>query len=206
MTDALFALVPVWGAWALAAATFLSCLAVPIPSSLLMLAGGAFAASGDLTLWSVVFAAWVGAVVGDQAGFALGHFGRRIWQNRPVPSAGMQAMITRAQAYLQRRGGLAVFLSRWLVSPLGPYINLLAGAGGLSWYRFSLGSLSGEAVWVALYVLLGWLFSTQIETIADLASNAVGLLATLAIAAGLWRLRRAHRPGPKANHKARIQT
>ena len=137
------------------------------------------------------------------AGFWLGS---RVWRGRRAPAPGTQALITRARAFLHRCGGIAVFLSRWLVSPLGPYINLLAGAGGLSWYRFSLGSLSGEAVWVALYVLLGWLFSTQIETIADLASNAVGLLATLAIAAGLWRLRRAHGPGPKANHKARIQT
>lgn len=206
MTDALFALVPVWGAWALAAATFLSCIAVPLPSSLLMLAGGAFAASGDLSLWAVVLAAWVGAVVGDQAGFALGHFGSRVWRGRRAASPGTQAMIARARAFLQQRGGTAVFLSRWLVSPLGPYINLLAGAGGLGWARFALGSLTGEAVWVALYVSLGWLFSAQIETIAELASNVVGLLATLAIAAGLWRLRRAHRHSPEADHKARIQT
>lgn len=206
MTEILFALVPVWGGWILVGATFLSCLAVPLPSSLLMLAGGAFAASGDLTLWSVVLAAWVGAVVGDQAGYVLGHFGKQIWRDRPGPGPGTLAILTRARAFLQQRGGLAVFLSRWLVSPLGPYINLLAGAGGLSWPRFSLGSLAGEAVWVALYVALGWMFSAQIEAVANLTGNVVGLLASLAIVLGLVRLHRAHPSTSTGDHKARIQT
>ena len=40
MTDWLLALVPTYGLWLLAAATFLSCLAIPIPVSILMLAAG----------------------------------------------------------------------------------------------------------------------------------------------------------------------
>ena len=54
---------------------FLSCLLVPIPTSLMMLTGGAFAAAGDIALWQVALAAWVGAVLGDQTGFFIGRKG-----------------------------------------------------------------------------------------------------------------------------------
>lgn len=40
-TDAVFALLTTYGPWVVFAAAFLSCLALPIPTSLMMLAGGA---------------------------------------------------------------------------------------------------------------------------------------------------------------------
>ena len=201
MTDALFALVPVWGAWLVAAGTYLSCLALPIPSSFLMLAGGAFAAAGDLSLLSVSFGAWAGAVLGDQSGYALGRTGGAPLLRRIDRGPRRAQVLAQARGFLRARGGMAVFLSRWLFSPLGPYVNFLSGAGGLGWRRFTLGSVSGEAVWVLVYVSLGWAFSAQIETVAELAGNAVGLLAALAVVGVTGRMlwhRRAQ--------SARIQT
>ena len=46
MTETLLALLPAWGPWLLAATTFLSCLMLPIPASMLMLAGGALGGHG----------------------------------------------------------------------------------------------------------------------------------------------------------------
>ena len=75
MSDWFLAAVGSWGIPALALATFLSCLAVPLPSSMMMLAAGAFAASGDLVLWQVMAAALTGALIGDQLGYAAGRLG-----------------------------------------------------------------------------------------------------------------------------------
>jgi len=68
VTDWLLSLVPTYGLWLIAASTFASCLALPIPASVLMLAAGGFAASGDLVLAQVIAAALGGAVAGDQTG------------------------------------------------------------------------------------------------------------------------------------------
>ena len=76
MTDWLLAAVPGYGPWLVAAVTFLSCLALPVPASLLMLAAGGFAAAGDLALWQVAGGALAGAVAGDQAGLLGGAGGR----------------------------------------------------------------------------------------------------------------------------------
>jgi len=48
MTDLILTLAADYGVPLLFSVTFLSCLALPVPSSLLMLASGGFAAAGDL--------------------------------------------------------------------------------------------------------------------------------------------------------------
>ena len=68
MSDYLLSLVPAWGPWLLAITTFLSCLALPVPASLMMITAGGFVASGDLVRWQIGAAALIGAVLGDQTG------------------------------------------------------------------------------------------------------------------------------------------
>ena len=53
MIETILALVPTYGLLLVALGTFLSCLALPVPSSLIMLSAGGFAAAGDLVLWQV---------------------------------------------------------------------------------------------------------------------------------------------------------
>lgn len=184
MTSAdVFLLVSRYGAIVLALGTFLSCLALPVPSSLLMLAAGAFVASGDLPLWAAFGAAFLGAVAGDQVGYAIGHRGGGPLIARATRKPAGQRLAERAQAISDRYGGPGVFLSRWLFSPLGPYVNFLAGATGPGWRRFTAWAVAGEAVWVTIYLGLGYAFADQITTVAQIAGNAVGFLAAAAIAA-----------------------
>ncbi len=188
MSETLMALVPVYGIWLIAAVTFLSCLAVPVPSSLLMVAGGAFAAAGDLSLPATGAAAYAGAVAGDQLGFAIGRRAESLIERLKRGPEKRRALILRAQAFADRWGHAGVFLSRWLLSPLGPYVNFIGGATGLNWGAFTLWGAMGELVWVLLYTGLGFVFSDQIQMVADLASNISGLLAAGALAWVLGRL------------------
>ncbi len=188
MTDTLFGLIPVYGAWILLIGTFLSCLAIPVPTSLMMLAGGAFVASGDLNLVAVVLAAWTGALLGDQAGYFIGRRGGALLLARAGRSSHAAEPMARATSYLQRRGGSAVFFSRWLLSPLGPYVNFIGGAGRLNWPVFTLWSGLGEAVWVMIYVTLGFAFASRIDAVASVTGNLAGLLAAGAVAVLLGRV------------------
>ncbi|MDG4648119.1 VTT domain-containing protein [Roseibacterium sp. SDUM158017] len=186
MTETLLALVPVYGIGLVAVVTFLSCLALPVPSSLVMLAAGGFAASGDLVLSQVALAALGGAIAGDQAGYQLGRFGRRLLAGRRLP-ASRARLLAQARRMLHEKGAMSVFLSRWLFSPLGPYVNFAGGAAHLPLGRFTRAAVAGEAVWVAIYVGLGAAFAEDLVALADILGSASGLLAALA-AAGLLLL------------------
>lgn len=185
MTDWLLAAVPHYGLWILSATTFLSCLALPVPSSMMMLAAGGFSASGDLSLPQTLAAAYLGAVAGDQAGYALGRAGGAALLDRLARAPQRAHLIGRATDLLHRHGALAIFLTRWLFSPVGPWANLTSGAARLGWGRFTLWGAAGEAVWVGLYTVMGRLFADNLEAASDLLSSGLGLIAGLAAVAGL---------------------
>jgi membrane-associated protein len=188
MTELLLQWLADYGIWLIGATTLLSCLAIPVPSSILMLTAGGFVASGDMVGWSVVASAFGGAIVGDQIGYVIGRTGGAAIISRLARNARRAKLVARATEYLRQRGIVAVFLSRWLVSPLGPYVNLASGASQLGWHRFSAASFSGEAVWVAVYVSAGYAFADRLIEVSSLLSNASGMLAagTVTILLGLW--------------------
>lgn len=206
MTDWILSQLPLYGPWLVGITTFLSCLALPVPSSLMMIAAGAFVASGDLALVPVAGAAFGGAVLGDQLGYWIG---RKAAHLLPDPGSKRAALVTAALENLAKNGAVAVFLSRWLFSALGPWVNLAAGASGYCHRRFTLADVLGETVWVAVYVGLGLAFGANLQAAADLAGNALGLLAAGAVALGLgaWLLRALARPGTsRASRAGRIRS
>lgn len=196
MSDYLLSLLTDYGAAALALTTFLSCLALPVPASLAMLAAGGFVAAGDLGPAATFAAAFGGAVLGDQAGYGIGLRFGSAGLDRLAARPKRGALLRKAVDDLNRRGVPLVFLSRWLFSPLGPYVNFAAGATRLSWRRFTFGGVTGEAVWVGLYVGLGAAFAQSMDAISDILGSLSGLLAAIAVAAaaGVWLFRaaRAH--------------
>lgn len=190
MTAWLLGLVPQYGLWLLAATTFFSCLALPFPASILMMTAGGFVAAGDLALLPTFAAAAAGGIAGDQLGFWAG---RRIGSpllTRLRRDPARDKLLARAVRMMDRRGILAVFLTRWLFSPLGPWVNLTAGSTGYHWHRFTAAGVAGEAVWSGLYVGMGYVFAGNIEAASDMLGSVLGLLASAAAAVilGLWLL------------------
>lgn len=190
MTDWLLALVPTYGLWLIAATTFASCLALPIPSSVIMLAAGGFAAAGDLVLWQVIVAALGGAVAGDQFGYAAGRIGGGPFLDKIAKSPSRSKVVAKARATMDAKGGVAVFLSRWLFSPLGPYVNVISGSMRHDWLRFTLWGILGEIVWCALYVMMGRSFAGNLSAASDMLGSILGLVATgtAVIGLGAWLL------------------
>jgi len=200
MTEALLDLVPRYGLYLIGLSTFLSCLALPIPSSLIMLSAGAFVAVGDLAMITTAGGAFAGAVLGDQAGYLIGARGGASMRRLSGHRARVAALMSQASDLSACWGGPGVFLSRWLFSPLGPYMNFVAGAAGMAWPRFALWGAMGEAVWVALYVGLGYSLATQIEAVGAILGNLSGALAAGAVTVGLGLWLRAILRAEKVHH------
>ncbi len=188
MTEWLLALVPTYGLWLLAATTFCSCLALPFPASIMMMTAGGFVAAGDLVLWQTFMAAAGGGIAGDQAGFWAGRRLGTPLLTRLRRDPARDTLLVKAVAIMERRGVVAVFLTRWLFSPLGPWVNLTAGSTGYGWTRFSVAAVAGEAVWAALYVGMGYGFAGNIAAASDMLGSVLGVLAggAVVVILGFW--------------------
>lgn len=197
MTEAVLALVPTYGLWIIAGCLLLSCLALPLPSSILVMTAGGFASTGDLVLWQVQAMAFLGFVLGDQLAYAIARSGARPVIQRLRRHPRFAGVFDRASGLLDRHGLLAIILSRTIISPLGPYIGYLSGLTGVRWLSFSFAAVIGAACWCAGYSLLGYLFATQVAVIASTIGNAVGLMlvlgAAVALVVYLWRVWKAER-------------
>ena len=188
MTEWLLALVPQYGLWLLALTTFCSCLALPFPASVLMLTAGGFVAAGDLVMWQAFTAAAAGAVAGDQVGFWAGRrFGARLLARLRADPA-RDRLLAKAVALMEKRGVVAVYLSRWLFSPLGPWVNLTAGSTGYGWPRFTVAGVAGEATWAAIYVGAGFMFAGNVEAASNMLGSVLGIVAggAAVVILGVW--------------------
>lgn len=190
MTQDLVALLPQWGPWIVALSAALSCMMIPVPTTLLLLTAGALTGTGHLQLPMIALAAAVGGTLGDVAAYLLA---RRVEPVLNRAGTGRAELLARARGFLDRRGMTAIFLSRWLISPLGPPMNYVAGAAHLSLPRFAVASLAGELVWSTLHVSIGHLFGRQFREVESAALKAIGVGVALGLLVmllrRLWRAR-----------------
>ena len=198
LSDYLLSTLGLYGPSVLFVVLLVGAIGLPSPGSLLLLVAGSFVEQGEMSLWQVLALACAGSVIGDQIGYALGRWGGRRVTSRLERWFGERRLKSAAE-WLKRWGGGGIFLSRWLLTPLGPFVNIASGLTGYSWPRFLLYDLLGEALWVALYVLLGNFFSDRVEelsdTLGDFTWAAVSLLLAALLGWSLWRQLRA--PSPK---------
>jgi len=178
----IISLVTTYGAGFLFACAFLSCLLVPIPTSLMMITAGAFVASEDLIFWQVYGGALFGAILGDQIGFQIGRHGGSHLIDRLSRSPARKNVADRATKLIEKHGGLGVFFSTWLFAPLGPYVNFIAGSARLNWLRFTIWDTLGETIWVSIYVSFGYVFASNLTLASTYAGNTLGAIAAFALA------------------------
>lgn len=182
MTDLLLELIADYGLVILSGTIFLAALGVPVPATALLVLCGAFAASGDMIVYSVVFTAFFSAVAGDLSAYMIGRKGG-LWLQRRLQNARIASQFRKAELFVAKWGGFSVFLSRWLVAPIGPALNYVAGIGKFHWQQFVFWDVLGEAIWVGLYVSIGIVFSTTaialVELLASFSWMILGALGTI---------------------------
>ncbi|HYW71650.1 MAG TPA: DedA family protein [Pyrinomonadaceae bacterium] len=191
LTDQLLAAISTYGLPALFAVIAIAAVGVPLPVTLTLVAAGSFVELGEMRFWPVIVVGSSAAIIGDHIGFAIGLWGGERIANRIRRSKSGADKIARAHAFAERWGAAGIFFSRWLVTPLGPWLNLTSGMTKYPWRRFFIWDVLGETLWVVLYVSLGKLFSGSVQALADVLGSLVWVLVGLILAAVLlwWILK-----------------
>lgn len=108
----------------------------------------------------------VGSLLGESLGFWLGrYFGPRIRASRIGQKLGDRNW-ERADRYLRRRGGPAIFLSRFL-PVLHSLVPLTVGMAGYSYRRFLAWTAPACLVWAGLYITVAATAAGTYRELAD---------------------------------------
>jgi membrane protein DedA with SNARE-associated domain len=138
---------------------------VPVPGETILIAAAVFAGSGQLNIAVVILVAVVGAIIGDNIGFAVGHFG-----GRPVVERfGRYVFLTpkrldHAEAYMNRHGGKVVTVARF-IEGLRQVNGFLAGMTGMHWKKFLAYNTVGAVLWVCTWSAFGYFAGQHIDRI-----------------------------------------
>ena len=186
-----------FGVWAIALLIMVEDFGIPVPGETILIAGAVYAGAGRLNVVAVGVAGFIAAIIGDNIGFAIGHFGGRALALRWGKYVFLtEERLNKAEAFFDRRGAIVITFARF-VEGLRQANGIIAGITGMHWLRFLIFNAIGAALWVGTWVSLGYLAGDHITTIyhyITLYSYYVLIaLAVLLVGYIAWRLRRRRR-------------
>jgi len=156
-----------YGYLGVAGMLFLEDFGVPVPGEIMLIAAAVFAGAGQMNIAVVFLVAVLAAVIGDNIGFVVGHFGGRPLAER----FGRYIFLTpqrldRAETFFNRHGGKVVAAARF-IDGLRQINGLLAGIAGMHWLKFLAYNTLGAVLWVGTWCALGYLAGEHIVEIYD---------------------------------------
>lgn len=142
-----------YGSLAVFVVIYLESMGAPLPGETLVIATSALAAHGNINLTAALIAIFCGAVLGDNTGYAIGHYGG----SRLLQRFGSYVKLTperldRLEQLFKRRGAYIVATARFVVI-LRQLNGLVAGAVHMPWWRFLAANVVGAALWTAVWGL-----------------------------------------------------
>ena len=171
---------------------------VPVPGETVLILAAVYAGTGRLNIVLVALLGFCGALLGDNIGFAIGHFGGRQLAQR----YGRYVFLTpkrldKATAFFDRHGGKIIIVARF-IEGLRQANGIIAGTTGMQWTRFLTFNAIGAALWVLVWTSVGYVSGSHIDTIYNASTRcstylaiALGALLLAYIARRLVRVSRA---------------
>jgi len=182
----------IYGYWAVFFGVMLENAGLPVPGETILLVAGYFSSTGEFNIALVMLIAAVGAVIGDNIGFAVGHhFGRAF-----ILRVGRFVFLTpkrfeHMENYFKSHGNKTIFVARFITG-LRVFAALLAGASNMRWRTFLFYNVTGAILWSIVITTLGFLFGESLPILI----RWVGRSGTILLVAGVigaivaWRIYR----------------
>jgi membrane protein DedA with SNARE-associated domain len=192
MAEWILNLIEQGGYWGIALLMFIENVFPPIPSELIMGAGGISVARGTMEFWPLLAAGTIGSTLGNYIWFLLGD---RWGYHRLQPFVHRWGRwltmrwsdVENASGFFQRHGQWVVFVMRF--SPfLRTMISLPAGLSHMKHWKFLTFTFAGAAVWNTLLIYGGKWLAAYFDAMHEVASGVIIGLTVLAIGTWLWRV------------------
>ena len=159
-------------------------MGIPLPGETILLAASIYAGqTHHISIFLVVLAAALGAIVGDNIGYVIGYFGGF----KLVKRFGKYIKIDKAELKLGRYlfhkyGGRIVFFGRF-VAFLRILAALLAGINHMHWRRFLIFNALGAILWASVDGAAGYFLGRKVHQLSASTGIIIFILAFLIMTA-----------------------
>jgi membrane protein DedA with SNARE-associated domain len=146
---------------------FVEQIGLPIPSIPLLLAAGALAGTGRMNIFAALFISMFAAICADSMWYQLGRIkGIKILQLLCKISLEPDSCVRRTEGVFSRQGARSLIFAKFLPG-LGTVAPPLAGVFHMRPARFLMFDAMGTLLWAGSFLGVGFVFSGQIERIAE---------------------------------------
>ncbi len=171
-------LVATYGCWFVGLIIALESMGLPLPGETTLVLAAIYAGTtGNLEINLVVSAATVGAILGDNAGYWLGHhlgFPLMVKYGRYIHLT--EVRIKLGQYLFMCHGGKVVFYGRF-VTLLRILAAFLAGTNRMSFYKFLFFNATGAIVWASIFGFGGYFIGDRVHQLF----GPIGIVTLLAV-------------------------
>lgn len=149
---------------------------LPLPTLPLLLAAGALAGMGELSLPLVLLVCVIATIPIDLFWFWLGRLrGVRVLHLLCILSLEPDYCVRDTEALFKKLGPISVVLAKF-VPGLQTLAPPMSGLTGMRMSTFFILNLIGTLLWSGAFVMVGWTFHNELEQIAETAAET-GLVA-----------------------------
>src|SRR5258708_9796507 len=146
---------------------FVEQIGLPVPTVPLLLAAGALAGAGRLSFFASLFFCLLAALAADTIWFQLGRLkGIKILHLLCKISLEPDSCVRRTEGVFAKQGARSLLFAKFLPG-LNTVAPPLAGIFHMRRRRFLLFDAMGSVLWAGSILIVGYIFSGQIERIAE---------------------------------------
>ncbi|MEV6781256.1 DedA family protein [Streptomyces sp. NPDC051098] len=150
-----------------------------VPGETVILLAAALAGKGDLDPMVLAVAVVMGGILGDNLGYLLGYRCQRRQSGAQAKPSRFDPHLRRAQSFLLRHGGKAVFTGRF-IGFIRTFLPFAAGASAMPYRRFLFFSTLASVLWGIGNVTLGYFAGAAAEKVLH-SAGLIGILTIVAV-------------------------
>ncbi len=167
---------------------------IPIPGETMLIAAAVYAGTTHrLSIVLIWIAASAGAIIGDNIGFWVGHWGGyRLLLRYGSKIRLSEAKLKVGRLIFARHGGKVVFFGRF-VSILRTYAAFLAGSNRMAVWRFVAFNAAGGVIWAAIFSFGFYYLGSTLKQLRGPVDIVLGAVAAVIVVGFLLWTRRNER-------------
>lgn len=174
--------------------SFLAVLILPLPASSILVASGALASQGYLSITLVLISAFIAKVAGSSVGYFIArNFGESFFHRPGLRHFVRSGLFRKLKMYILSFPRTIIFFTRF-IAEVGPATNILSGIMCVPKRVFIGTVLFAELMYVLMYGLTGYFLGAEWENNLTFILKAVMLMVSLGVTINIieWIWRRRH--------------